>query len=178
MNTVIKSIVAVLVALTVVFYGGAYVLPGEVRVERSIDIAAPPERVFVLAGDLRRWPDWSPLLAIDPDVTFTFEGPPGGGVGQVLRWRSANPMAGQGTHRVTGHAPRQSLMIETTYENFGTATAGMSLAPEGGGTRVTWTFQSSLPGVIDRWAGLMIDRMVGSEYEAGLARLKALAEAE
>lgn len=178
MNTLIKSIVYALVALTVVFYGGAYVLPGEARVERSIVIAAPPQKVFALAGDLRRWPEWSPLVAIDPDVRFEFDGPEQGGVGQTMRWASNNPMVGQGSHRVTGHSAAQSVTIETVYENFGTATAGLSLMPDGSGTRVTWSFSSPLPGVIDRWAGLMIDRTVGREYEAGLTRLKVLSEAE
>lgn len=178
MNAVIKSIVYVLVAITVVFYGGAYVLPGEARVERSIGIAAPPEKVFAAIGNLRRWPEWSPLLAIDPAVRFEFDGPEAGGVGQQLRWTSANPMAGQGRHRVAGLVPGESVAIETVYDNFGSSSARLDVAPDGAGSRVTWSFQSPLPGVFDRWAGLLIDRTVGRDHEAGLARLKALAERE
>jgi len=44
MNAVIKTIVYIIVAITVVFYGGAYVLPPEARVERAVEIAAPPEK--------------------------------------------------------------------------------------------------------------------------------------
>ena len=103
MNTVIKAIVFIIVAITVVFYGGAYLLPAEARVERSIEIAAPPEKVFAIAGDLRRVPEWSPWVAIDPATRFTFEGPEQGGVGQVMRWASNNPLVGNGTQTVTEH---------------------------------------------------------------------------
>lgn len=176
MNTVIKAIVYIIVAITVVFYGGAYVLPPEAKVERTIEIAAPPEKVFAIAGDLRRVPEWSPWLAADPATRFTFEGPEQGGVGQVMRWASNNPLVGTGTQKVTGLTPNERLETEADYGEFGTSRSVLSLAPKPGGTIVTWSFRSPLPGVIDRWAGLMIDGSLGAEYEKGLANLKALAE--
>ncbi len=174
MNTVIKSIVYLIVAITVVFYGGAYLLPSEARVERSVEIAAPPEKVFAIAGDLRRVPEWSPWLATDPQTRFTFEGEQG--VGQLMRWASNNPLVGNGSERVTEFVVNERLVTEADYGEFGTATSTVILAPSGGGTRVTRSFSSALPGVVDRWAGLMIDGSVGAEYEKGLANLKALAE--
>ena len=177
MKSVIKAIVYFLVGLTVLFYGGAYMLPGEARVERSVEIAAPPEKVFAIAGDLRRVPEWSPWVAADPATQFTFEGPEQG-VGQVMRWASNNPMVGSGAQKVTEHVAPERLVAEADYGDFGASTATMALAPSGGGTKLTWTFQSTLPGVIDRWAGLGMDRSVGAEYEAGLRNLKALAEKE
>ena len=176
MNTVIKSIVYILVALTVIFYGGAYVLPSEARVERTVEIAAPPEKVFAIAGDLRRVPEWSPWPAIDPKTSFTFEGPEQAGVGQVMRWASNNPLVGNGTQKVTGFESNARLETETDYGEFGTSQSVLSLAPSATGTTVTWSFRSPLPGVVDRWAGLLIDSSVGAEYEKGLAKLKALAE--
>ena len=176
MNTVIKSIVYLIVAITVVFYGGAYLLPSEARVERSVEIAAPPEKVFAIMGDLRRVPEWSPWLATDPGTRFTFEGEQG--VGQVMRWASNNPLVGNGSEKVTEFVANERLVTEADYGEFGTATATVSLAPSGQGTRVTRSFASALPGVVDRWAGLMIDGSVGAEYEKGLANLKALAEGQ
>lgn len=177
MKSVIKAIVYFLVGLTVLFYGGAYMLPGEARVERSVEIAAPPEKVFAIAGDLRRVPEWSPWVAADPATRFTFEGPEQG-VGQVMRWASNNPMVGSGTQKVTEHVSPERLVTEADYGDFGASTATMTFTPEGSGTKLTWSFHSTLPGVIDRWAGLGMDRSVGAEYEAGLTNLKALAEKE
>jgi uncharacterized protein YndB with AHSA1/START domain len=173
MNTLIKAIVFIVAALTVIFYGGAYILPGEARVERAIEIAAPPDKVFAIAGDLRRMPEWSPWVALDPRTAFSFEGPEQGGVGQAMRWASNNPLVGSGTQKVTAHVPNETFSTATDY---GASAATMSFTPAGGGTRVSWSFRSDLPGVIDRWAGLMIDGSVGEEYEKGLANLKALAE--
>ena len=175
MNTVIKSIVFLIVALTVIFYGGAYLLPSEARVERSIEIAAPPEKVFAIAGDLRRVPDWSPWVATDPATAFSFEGPEQG-VGQVMRWSSNNPLVGNGTEKVTEFTANERLVTVADYGEFGTSTSTITLAPSGGGTRVTRSSASALPGVVDRWAGMLIDGSLGAEYEKGLANLKALAE--
>lgn len=176
MKTVIKSIVLLIMSFTVVFYGGAMLLPGEARVERTVEVASPPDKVFAIASDLRRVPDWSPWVAIDPKTSFSFEGPQQG-VGQVMRWASNNPMVGSGTTTLTGMVPDASVSFATDYGSLGKASSRMSFAPAGTGTRVTWSFQSALPGVLDRWAGLMMDSQVGGEYEKALANLKALAEA-
>lgn len=176
MKSVIKAIVFLVMGLTVIFYGGAYMLPGEARVERSAVIAAPPAKVYAIAADLRRFPDWSPWGETDPKTQFSFEGPEQG-AGQVMRWVSANPMVGSGTLKLTAAEPDARITTQSDYTGFGTSTAAMSFSPEGSGTRVTWTFQSQLPGVVDRWAGLGIDGSVGAEYEKALAKLKGLAEA-
>lgn len=176
MKAVIKAIVLFLIGLTVVFYGGAYMLPGEAQVERSIEIAAPQEKVFNIAANLRRLPDWSPWVEIDPATSFTFEGPEQGGKGQVMRWASGNPLVGTGSQTVTAYEPPQSMTVSTDYTNFGKSTSTIQLSPSGGGTKVIWRFSAALPGVVDRWAGLMMDDQVGAEYEKGLARLKTLVE--
>lgn len=175
MKSVIKAIVFFIVGLTVIFYGGAYMLPGEARVERAITIAASPDKVYAIVADLRRMPEWSPWIETDPRTRFSFEGP-AQGAGQVMRWTSGNPMVGSGTLRITETTPNLRVATQSDYAGFGSSTALMDLVPDGTGTRVTWVFQSKLPGVIDRWAGLGIDRSVGSEYEKGLVRLKTLAE--
>lgn len=176
MKNVIKAIVFFVMGLTVIFYGGAYMLPGEARVERSVVIAAAPDRVYAIAADLRRFPEWSPWVETDPKTQFSFEGP-AEGAGQVMRWVSANPMVGSGTLTVTAAEPGARLATQSDYTGFGTSDATMTFAPEGDGTRVTWVFHSWLPGVVDRWAGLGIDSSVGAEYEKALARLKTLATA-
>lgn len=174
MNAVIKSIVFLIVAFTVVFYGGAYVLPPEARVERAVEIAAPPEKVFAIVGDLRRVPEWSPWVVTDPAIRFEFDGEPG--VGQAMRWASNNPLVGSGTEKVTEFVVNERLMTGTDYGEFGTSTSTITLVPSGSGTKLSRSFVSVLPGVVDRWAGLMIDGSVGDEYEKGLASIKVLAE--
>jgi uncharacterized protein YndB with AHSA1/START domain len=177
MKAVIKAIVYFLIGLTVIFYGGAYMLPGEVRVSRSVQIAAPPGEVFAIVGDLRRWPEWSALTDVDPAVAFTFGGAEQAGVGQVLRWASNNPAAGNGALTVTEFVPGERLILAVDYGEFGAAVSALDIAPADGGTRVTWDYSAEMPGVVDRWAGLMVDRQAGAEHERALVKLKALAEA-
>lgn len=176
MNAIIRTIVFTVMAITVIFYGGAYILPDISYVERFVQIAAPPEKVFAIAGNLRRVPDWSPWIAIDPATRFRFEGPEQPGVGQVMRWASNNPMVGSGTERVTLFEAGTRRVSRIDYPNFGRATATMTAIPLNGGTQLVWSFETTLPGVFDRWAGLMMDRAIGTEYEKGLATLKKLAE--
>lgn len=175
MKSVIKAIIFLIMGFTVIFYGGALLLPGEARVERSTVIAAAPAKVYAIVSDLRRMPEWSPWLETDPQTRFDFEGPTEG-AGQVMRWSSGNPMVGSGTLTVTEATPDVRVATASDYTGFGTSTAIMDIAPDGAGTKVTWVFRSQLPGVIDRWAGLGIDRSVGAEYEKALANLRALAE--
>jgi uncharacterized protein YndB with AHSA1/START domain len=176
MKTVIKSIVLILVALTVTFYGGAYLLPGEARVERSAVIAAPPDKVFAVVGNLRRVPEWSPWLAMDPAVKFSFDGPEQGGIGQVMRWASNNPMVGNGSQTVLAHQPDKRVISTLDFGEFGTAQAEAELAPAEGGTLLTLRYRSLLPGVVDRWAGLMIDSSLGAEYEKSLYSIQLLTQ--
>lgn len=175
MKSVIKAIVFLIMGFTVILYGGALLLPGEARVERSIAIAAPPDKVYAIVADLRRWPEWSAWGETDPRTAFSFDGP-AEGAGQVMRWASNNPLVGSGTMTVTEATPNVRVATLSDYGGFGTSRAMMDVAPDAAGTRVTWVFQSALPGVFDRWAGLGIDRSVGEEYDKGLARLKVLAE--
>jgi uncharacterized protein YndB with AHSA1/START domain len=175
MKSVIKAIIFLVMAFTVIFYGGALLLPGQARVERSVVIAAPPDKVYAIVSDLRRVPEWSPWVETDPQTKFTFEGPVEG-AGQIMRWASNDPMVGSGTLTLTQATPNVRVATTADYSGFGTSTAMMDVAPEGPSTRVNWVFQSTLPGVIDRWAGLGIDGQVGSEYEKALRNLKALAE--
>ena len=175
MKSVIKAIIFIIMAFTVIFYGGALLLPGEARVERSLVIAAPPEKVYAIVADLRRVPEWSPWVEADPQTRFTFEGP-AQGAGQVMRWASNNPMVGSGTLTLTRATPIVRVETTSDYAGFGASTATIDVSPSEAGTRVSWVFQSTLPGVIDRWAGLGIDRSVGAEYEKGLRNLKGLAE--
>ena len=71
----------------IVIVAGAMLLPSTVLVSRSIEIAAPPEKVFAIVGDLKRFNEFSPWADLDPNTKYTFEGPDQG-VGQKMNWAS------------------------------------------------------------------------------------------
>jgi len=177
MKTVLKTIVALIASLLVVVVAGGYLIPADAVVQRQTVIAAPPEKVFAIVGDLRRFPEWSPWAVLDPAATYRFEGPERG-VGQAMRWQSANPQVGRGSQTVVEYVENSKLVTELDFGSMGKAQASLLLAPVDGGTGVTWGFKASATGVIDRWMSLLYDRWIGADYETGLARLKALAETE
>lgn len=177
MKTLLKWIIWIVVAVIVVFVGGGYVLPGEAVVQRQIVIAAPPEKVFVVIGNIKRFNEWSPWAELDPNMQYKFEGPETG-VGQKMSWTSNNPDVGNGSQTITALEENKRTTTELDFGDMGKAVASMELAPVGGGTGVTWGFKTELKGAMERWFGLLFDRWIGADYEKGLAKLKALVEKE
>ena len=142
---------------------------------RSIDIAAPPDKVFAIVGDPRRFKEFSPWSDIDPDIKYTYEGPESG-VGQVMRWSSDNADVGSGSQTITKYETPTSVESGLDFGMRGQSSARFDLVPSTAGTNVTWTFNSDLEGIPAKWFGLMFDRWIGKVYEKGLARLKVVAE--
>jgi len=135
----------------------------------------PPEKVFAIVGDLHRFQEFSPWAELDPNIKYTYEGPPTG-VGQKMAWVSDNANVGSGSQTITEYAPPKHLAAELDFGPMGKSLATWDLEPSAAGTKATWGFKSKLDGVAARWFGLMFDRWIGTDYEKGLAKLKAVAE--
>lgn len=175
MKKFLLGVAYVLIALLVIFMGGAYVLPGEAVVERQVTIAAPPEKVFAIVGDLRHFKEFSPWAEIDPNLQYTFEGPPTG-IGQKMSWVSTKPELGSGSQVVVDYQPNTRFATTLNFGEMGDAIAYFNFVPAANDTKVTWGFKSLLRNPLERWMGLLFDRWIGADYEKGLAKLKALAE--
>lgn len=166
-----------LVALAVILIAVAYVLPRNVTVERSVTINAAPEAVFPLVNSLQNMSRWSPWLERDPETKLTYDGPVTG-VGNRMTWTSDHPQVGNGMQEITLSVENAQVDTAIDFGPMGTAMASITLASEGAGTKATWGFATDLGmNPLARWMGLMMDRWVGADYERGLDRLKALAEA-
>ena len=166
----------ILLGLFLVFVAGGFVLPDKAHVSRSTVINAPPEKIFTVVSDLRRSKDWSPWFALDPQMTVTFEGE-GAGVGQKMSWSSQKPDVGTGSQQTIGLIENKQVKAALDFGEMGQATATIDLVPEAVGTRVDWALDVPLGNIIERWFGLIMDRMVGPDFEKGLANLKAHVEA-
>lgn len=177
MKTVIRTIVGLIVVFVVVLVAGAYLIPAETVVQRQIVIKAPPEKVFAVVGNLKRFNEWSPWADLDPHATYAFEGAEVG-TGQKMTWESANPDVGRGSQTVVEFIANSKVVTELDFGDMGTAQASLALAAVDGGTGVTWGFKTKASGVLDRWMSLMFDRWIGADYEKGLGRLKTLVERE
>jgi carbon monoxide dehydrogenase subunit G len=179
MKKTVLWIFYVLLGLFLVFVAGGYALPDKSHVERQTVINATPDKVFAVVSDLQRAKDWSPWFGLDPAMRVTFEGPggnPGPGVGQKMKWSSSNPNVGSGSQETVEFVANEKVVAALDFGDMGKATAGVLLAPEGAGTKVTWTFDTALDSMMARWFGLMFERWIGADYEKGLANLKAFVE--
>lgn len=172
---VLAVVAAALAALAVVIA----LQPKQYRVVRSATIAAPPEAVFARINDFRAWETWSPWAKLDPAVKNTFEGP-ASGIGSVFKW-AGNDKVGEGRMTLTESLPGQRIRIRLEFiKPFpSSCDTGFDFAPAAGGTTVTWTMTGENDFLSKAFCLFMggMDRMVGPDFERGLANLKAAAEA-
>lgn len=172
------EIFAVIAAVIAVVLIMAARKPDSFQVTRSTSIAASPETVFALIADFRRWTAWSPWENKDPAMTRTY-GATTSGVGAEYSW-AGNKDVGRGRMRIT-EASRPSrvalaLDFEAPFEAHNTVE--FTLMANGTATDVAWTMRGPTPFMAKIVHVFMnMDRMVGSDFEAGLAKLKAAAEA-
>ncbi|VUD48011.1 Carboxymethylenebutenolidase [Thalassocella blandensis] len=175
MKIVISIITFVLVAIGA-FIGIGLALPDQTHVERSIQLNASPEVVFAYTADHKEFQKWSPWSKFDPDMTVTFSGPEQG-IGSTMEWKG-NEKVGVGRSTFTEYVPNEKATVALDFGEMGGGTATYILQDAGDGyTKLTWTFDTQNKTILEKYIGLVIDRMLGPEYEKGLADLKEIVEA-
>lgn len=170
---VLAVIVAVVVAVLIL----AATRPPSFEVKRSLDIVAPPGRIYPLIADFREWGRWSPYEKLDPALRRDFSGA-AAGQGAVYAWEG-NGKAGAGRMEILEAAPERGVDIKLDFTRPFRANnrAAFHFDRVGEATRVTWSMQGAAP-FMARLMGLFInmDRLIGKDFEQGLANLKAAAE--
>jgi len=169
-------------ALAIVAIIGAIMLyattrPDTFRIERSATIQASPDKVFAILNDFQNWGSWSPWEKKDPAMKRTMSTSTSG-KGAHYAWEG-NKDVGQGSMTITESTPPSKLAIDLDFKIPFEAhnKVQFNLIKEGEGTRVVWSMNGPVP-YISKVIHLFlnIDKMVGGDFEAGLANLKALAE--
>lgn len=164
----------VLLVLVVLFFGIAIFLPSEVHVERALVIPASSEIVFNQINDLRHWKEWSPWHQIDPDMKIMYRNHLAG-EGASCIWESEK--VGSGELTITKSLPYDYIETELNFMDQSTATGYYRFETVKEGTQVTWGFESDMgDGPFAKYMGLMMDSMIGSDFEQGLQNLKARVE--
>ena len=151
--------------------------PASFRIQRSLRIAAPREKLFAYVADLHNFDAWSPWAALDPTMRKRFSGADSG-QGAVYEWQG-NSKVGQGRMEIVDAVAPSRVVIKLDFLKPFKAhnTAEYLLAPSGEGTEFIWAMHGS-NNFVSKLMGLFfsMDRMVGGQFEQGLASLKALAE--
>lgn len=174
---VYAAVAAILVAA--LFFGYVSTRPDTFRVQRSAVIEASPEQIFPFIEDFRKFTTWSPYEKLDPGMARTFSGARRG-KGAVYEWQGKRK-AGRGRMEIAHTSPPSMAVVRLDFiKPFETQNiVEFTLQREGSGTRVTWAMRGANP-YIAKLIQLIfdMDRMVGSDFEAGLATLKTVVEGQ
>ena len=151
--------------------------PDEFRVERSITIMTPPEKVYAIITDFNKWSTWSPWEGKDPAMKKTISGAPNG-KGAVYEWEG-NKEVGKGRMEIIEATPPSKVVMKLDFFSPFEAhnTAEYTLNVVNGATDVKWAMHGPSPymmKVITTFCSM--DKMVGKDFEKGLSNLKAQAE--
>jgi len=173
----IIGIVLVLAVAGVLIY--AAMQPDAFRIERSTTVNAPPERIYPHIVDFRAWAAWSPWEKKDPAMKRTFSGADSG-VGAAYGWEG-NKNVGSGKMEITEATAPGKVVIRLEFLKPFAATnaAEFTLRPQGGSTTVNWAMTGKANFLSKVMCVFMsMDKMVGPDFEAGLASLKVVAETQ
>lgn len=172
----LKFVFWLVVTLLTIFFVGAWLLPGQVGLERSIRIERPPAQVFAVLEDLDRFNEWSPWYRHEPDAEYWRSGPERG-PGAALNWRGER--LGEGSMTIISQQPSEAIDTEVRFGGQpDPALANYRLqALDPDATQVTWTFSARMAWPTARWFGLLLPRYIGADYQDGLASLKTVVEA-
>lgn len=163
------AIVMVLIVVVGLF------LPSEFRVERSITVNATPDKVFQHIVDLKQWRNWGVWFERDPNMQITYTGNQSQ-VGMKSSWISEQEGSGEMT--IKAIKPNEKVVYDLYFPDFDMGSTGeLTLVREGDKTNVIWADYGDVGGnPINHYFAVMMDGMIGPDFEAGLANLKALVE--
>lgn len=151
--------------------------PDHFMVTRTGNISAPASLIFPHVNNLHNWETWSPWARLDPNAKNSFEGPEAG-VGAKMSW-AGNNKVGEGSMTISESQASDFIRFKLEFQKPMKATniAEFSFKPNGDQTAVTWTM-SGTNNFMGKVMNLVMscDKMVGGQFEKGLASLKAQVE--
>jgi hypothetical protein len=168
----LKRVLGVILAIILILLIVSFFLPEDVHVERTGYVNADVEIVFEHINDLRKWQEWSPWYEKDPDMHIEYFGPETG-TDSGYEWRSE--IVGNGKLTITESVPYQLVTAKLDFMEHGTGSSSFILEESGKGTNVTWTMDTNMgSNPIAKYFGLMMDTLLGRDYEEGLENLAKL----
>jgi len=174
----LKKILIALALIVVVFAVIVALQPSEYSVVRTATIAAPAPVVFAQVNDFHKWQAWSPWAKLDPAMKQTYEGAPAG-TGAIYTW-AGDDQVGAGRMTLTESRPNELVRIKLEFLKpfASTATTEFTFKPEGNRTAVTWSMAGEKNFIAKAFGLFMnMDKMIGGDFEKGLAQMKSVAEA-
>ena len=173
----LKKIAVIILVIPILVLLISLFLPSTYRVARTVSMRAPADTVFAQINTPRLWTNWTAwTTAKYPDMQVHFDGPDSG-VGATYRWEGKS--SGQGALTLTRSEPDKAIGYNLDFEQGKFKSVGaITIEPVDGQLNVTWSNEGELgSNPINRYFGLMMDRMMGPDFEQGLRNLKRQVEA-
>ena len=169
----IALVIALLVAAVLIY---AATKPDTFTLQRSATIGAPPDKVFALINDVKAFNTWNPFARKDPAARLQYQGA-ASGPGAAYTWQGGTSGAGR-MEVIEAVAPAKVVMrLDFEEPMKATNRVDFTLVPLGAATKVTWAMSGPMPYLHKLVTTFVsMDKMVGSDFEAGLANLKFAAE--
>jgi hypothetical protein len=171
-------VTAILVVVLSVVVLMAYLLaqPSDFRIVRSLLINAPAQDLYGMAADLRNFNTWNPFALQDPQLKLTYSGA-NAGTGAAYNWEG--PKTGVGRMEIISAEPSRLVTMKLDFSKPFEAhnTVDFTFQAVGSQTNVTWEMRGTRNFMM-KAMGLFfsMDRVVGGEFEKGLATLKTISE--
>jgi len=164
----LKKIAIVVLVVAILLLVVGYLLPREYSISRSNFIAASADKIYASVVDLRSWPGWTPWNEeMDPTIEYTYSG---SGVGSVSSWTS--DIIGVGYLEVTSAEEGRGIVYELHFEGYPPADGVVQITQMKGGCEVMWKMSGEGVPPIEPYYILMMDWMIGNNFEQCLAGLK------
>jgi hypothetical protein len=172
----LKKIILVVLLIPIVLVGISVLLPAHYQVRRTLVMPAKPEAVFAMVNTLKQWPEWTAWNVVRyPDMQISYAGPESG-VGAAYSWSGKS--SGNGTLKLTSSDPAKGVTYDLDFEHGKYVSKGqILLRPVADAVEVTWINEGNLGwNPVDRYFGLLMDRMMGPDMETGLRNLQRRVE--
>jgi hypothetical protein len=171
---IIAVVLAIAIAIVLIL---AATKPATLRVQRVITVKASPDKIFPLINDFHQWVSWSPYEHKDPAMKRSYSGAESG-KGAVYGWEG-DKNVGSGRMEILETSAPTKIVIKldffTPFEAHNTAE--FTMLPQGDATNVTWLMHGPAPFMSRVMQVFMnLDKMIGKDFEVGLANLKRLTE--
>lgn len=172
----LKKILIGLAVLVVGILAAALLKSPDFRVERSLVISAPAEKIFPYFDNHKKFNEWNPWAKMDPEAKNTYSGPEAG-VGAVASWDGKK--IGKGSATITERKLNERIVerMDWLEPMQGVSTVEFTFKPEGEGkTKVTWAMYGKNEGLLAKVMSLVFncESMCGPEFEKGLTDVAKL----
>lgn len=173
--SLLRKLIFALATIVVLFVAVGLLLPKEYEVSRSIVIDAEPAEIYPNVVDLKQWSSWGVWFQRDPNMQIEYGGPDRA-IGMYSKWQSATQ--GSGEMEITELKHNRHVEYSLWFPEYDMGSTGqiiLETTPEG--TRVIWRDSGEVgTNPVDRYLVLMMDDMMGPDFETGLENLKTVVE--